>query len=160
MKDTVIWVISTLMLLVANLANTKWCKNNWKITETLPHQVLIWEYSTRAVQWIPTWQGLDGFQNSLRACALDKSSLSIGRVKLYFIFHFAFEINSFTSRECLAHFSPPTLQNLSQYHTETCILMTANGIFVDDLIPDRNGVLRPDPTILHGRDSSPANGHK
>ena len=25
--------------------------------------VLIWEYSTRAFQWIPTLQGLDGFQN-------------------------------------------------------------------------------------------------
>ena len=43
--------------------------------------VLIWQYSTRAFQWIPTWQGLDGFQNFLDPRALDKSSLSIGRVK-------------------------------------------------------------------------------
>ena len=27
----------TLMLLVANLANTKWCKKTWKMTETLAH---------------------------------------------------------------------------------------------------------------------------
>ena len=29
--------ILTLMLLVANLANTKWCKKPWKMTETLAH---------------------------------------------------------------------------------------------------------------------------
>ena len=43
--------------------------------------VLIWEHSSRAIQWIPTWQGLDGFQRFLRSCAFDESSLSIGRVK-------------------------------------------------------------------------------
>ena len=42
--------------------------------------VLIWEYSTRAIQWIPTWQDLDGFQTSLCSCALDEGSLSIGSV--------------------------------------------------------------------------------
>ena len=26
--------------------------------------VLIWEHSARAFQWIPTWQGLDGFRKS------------------------------------------------------------------------------------------------
>ena len=36
----------------------------------------------RVIQWIPTWQGLNVFQNSLGPCALDESSLSIGRVKL------------------------------------------------------------------------------
>ena len=45
--------------------------------------VLIWEFSTRAFQWIPTWQGLDGFQKYLRSYALYKSSLSIGRVKVW-----------------------------------------------------------------------------
>ena len=34
----------------------------------------------RAIRWIPTWQGLDGFQKSLHPCALNESSLSIGRV--------------------------------------------------------------------------------
>ena len=38
--------------------------------------VLIWEYSARAFRWTPTWQGLD----ALHPCALDESSLSIGRV--------------------------------------------------------------------------------
>ena len=32
-----------------------------------------------------TQQGLDGFQKSLRSCALDKCSLSIGRVMLPFL---------------------------------------------------------------------------
>ena len=31
--------------------------------------------------WIPTWQGLDGFQRYLILCSLDESSLSTGRVK-------------------------------------------------------------------------------
>ena len=67
------------MLLVANLANTKQCKNlrnHWNPGIW----VLIWKYSARAFQWIPTWQGSDGFRKSLRSCVLDKSSLSIGRV--------------------------------------------------------------------------------
>ena len=68
------------MLLVANLASRKWCKklkNDWNPGKW----VLIWEGSGRAVQWIPTWQGLDGFQRSLHPSALGESSLSIGRVK-------------------------------------------------------------------------------
>ena len=51
--------ILTLMLLLANLANTKWCKKTWKITKTLAW----YGYSGRAFQWIPTWQGLNDFQN-------------------------------------------------------------------------------------------------
>ena len=47
--------------------------------------VLIWEYSARAIQWIPTWQCLDVFQKSLHSCALNESSVSIGRVKLQWI---------------------------------------------------------------------------
>ena len=43
--------------------------------------VLIWKCSARAIQWTPTWQGLDGFQKSLPSSALDEGSLSIGRVK-------------------------------------------------------------------------------
>ena len=38
-------------------------------------------YSARAFRWIPTWQGLDGFKIFSHPCALDESSLSIGRVK-------------------------------------------------------------------------------
>ena len=49
--------------------------------ERNPHtSVLIWEYSARAFQWIPTRQGLDGFQKSLGPCDLDKNILGIGRV--------------------------------------------------------------------------------
>ena len=68
------------MLLVANLANTKVCKNlqnDWNPSIW----VLIWEHSSRAIQWIPTWQGFDCFQRFLHPCAFDESSLSIGRVK-------------------------------------------------------------------------------
>ena len=77
---------STLMLLVANLANTKWSKiseNDWNPGRW----VLIWEHSSRAIQWIPTWQGLVGFQRCLRSCAFDESSLSIGRVKRKLLTH-------------------------------------------------------------------------
>ena len=42
--------------------------------------VLIWEYSARAIKWIPTWQGLDGFQKTLRPCPLGESSPSTVRV--------------------------------------------------------------------------------
>ena len=70
----------TLMLLVASLANTKWYKNMKNVWNP-GKWVLIWEYSMRAIQWIPRWEGLDGFQKSLRPCALDEFSLNIGRVK-------------------------------------------------------------------------------
>ena len=61
------------MLLVANLANTKWCKipEKWLKPWNMGI-VLIWECSAKAIQWIPYWQGLDGFQKSLRPCALDE----------------------------------------------------------------------------------------
>ena len=46
-----------------------------------------WVYSSEstqgALQWIPTWQGLHVFQNSLHLRALDKSILSIGGINLY-----------------------------------------------------------------------------
>ena len=57
----------TLMLLVANSVNTKWSKkpeNYWNCGKW----VLIWEYSARAIQWIPTWQGFDGFQKFAFLC--------------------------------------------------------------------------------------------
>ena len=46
-----------------------------------PVLVLIWEYSARAIRLIPIWQGLDELQNSLRSCALAKSSHSVRRVR-------------------------------------------------------------------------------
>ena len=64
----------TSILLAANLSNAK--KNTWNHVKW----VFIWEYSVRAFQWIPTWQGLDAFPNSLHTCTLDKRSLSIERV--------------------------------------------------------------------------------
>ena len=73
------WV-STLMLLVANFANTKWCRKPerlWKPWNMGTHlRVLGKSYSMNT-----DMTGLRWFQKSLRACALDKSSLSIGRVK-------------------------------------------------------------------------------
>ena len=74
------YIALTLMLLVANLANTKWVKKKLKNFRNPGIWVLIWECSARAFQWVPTWQGFDGFKKSLHPCALDESSLSIGRV--------------------------------------------------------------------------------
>ena len=68
----------TLLLLVANLVNTKWCNKPEKWLKP-------WHMGThlrvRAIQWIPTWQGLNAFQKSLHPCPLEESSLSIERVK-------------------------------------------------------------------------------
>ena len=69
------------MLLVTNLTTTKWYKKNLKTDWNPVKWVLIWEYLPRAIQWIPTWQGLDGFQQSLRPCASAESSPSIEKVK-------------------------------------------------------------------------------
>ena len=55
-------------------------QKTWQIYWSPGIWVLIWEYSVRAIQWIPTWHGLDGFQKSLCPCALDEDSLKIGRV--------------------------------------------------------------------------------
>ena len=69
------------MMLVANFCQYKMmqkCRKNYCNPGIL---VLIWEYSVRAIQWIPTWKGLHGFQMSLHPCALNESSLSIRRVK-------------------------------------------------------------------------------
>ena len=90
--------------------------------------VLIREYSARAIQWIPTWQGLDGFQNSLDPCALYESSLSIGRVNSDLVtptyvglcsgtipWHrrfpnvFCFHIHSYSTKAFLSKISPPIL---------------------------------------------------
>ena len=48
----------------AKKLNNYWNPGTWELT---------WEYSVRAIQWIPTWQGLDVFQKSLRSCALDRT---------------------------------------------------------------------------------------
>ena len=59
--------------------HAKILKNHWNPGKW----VLIWEYSVRAIKWVPTWQGLDDFRKTLHLCTLDRSSLSIGRVKCY-----------------------------------------------------------------------------
>ena len=70
--------------------------------------VLIWEYWARAIQWIPTWQGLDSFQWYLRPCALDKNSLRIGRVTPSFTHAGTYEISLFTPIfECITPFLLP-----------------------------------------------------
>ena len=72
--------VLTLMLLVANFTNIKWCKK-MKNDQNPRKWVLIWEYSKRAFQWVPTWHGLDVFQRFLHFCALGECTLSIVRVK-------------------------------------------------------------------------------
>ena len=82
-----VWMcISTLMLLLAYAAITKWCQKPLKNDCTLAHG-----YSSDSTQW-----GLSNeyqhdrismfFQKYLRSCALDESSLSIGRVKTKLVF--------------------------------------------------------------------------
>ena len=53
--------------------------------------VLIWEYSARAFQWIPTWQGLDSFQKSLRSCVWTKVASALEGLNL--------ELHSLTTHE-------------------------------------------------------------
>ena len=76
---TLIWTIPN----DAKNLNNDWNPGTW---------VLIWECSARAIQWIPTWWGLDGFQKSLHPCAVDESSLRTGRVKLYKVFGSPFSL--------------------------------------------------------------------
>ena len=71
----------TFMLLVANLATQHNAKKQLINDRNDSIWVVIWEYSARAIQWIPILQGLDSFQNFLYPCALDESSLSLERVK-------------------------------------------------------------------------------
>ena len=67
------------MLLVANLANTKWYKKTWKWLKP-------WQMGTHlkvlseSFPMNTNMTCLDGFQKSLCSCDLDESSLSIGRV--------------------------------------------------------------------------------
>ena len=62
-----------------NFANTTWCKKDELFYWNPGTWLLTWEYSVRAFQWIPSWQGLGGYQKSY-PCALDESSLSIEAV--------------------------------------------------------------------------------
>ena len=67
--------------LIEKLTTSSKCIGYWRLNlknvRNPGSWVLIWEYTARAIQWIPTGQGLDDFQNSLRSCALDETSLSI-----------------------------------------------------------------------------------
>ena len=71
----------------------KWLKNDWNPGTW----ELIWEYSARPIQWIPTWQGLDGFQKSFVLLLWMKVAVAFERlisihsksavVGLFLIFH-------------------------------------------------------------------------
>ena len=67
-NSQIIWPIQSYAKSLKNV----WNPGTW---------VFICENSARAIKWILTWQGLDGFQKSLCPFALDENSLSIGRVK-------------------------------------------------------------------------------
>ena len=57
----------SLRLLVANLANTKWCKNPeiWLKAWNMGTHLTVFSESFPMNTTIPTWQGLNGFQKSL-----------------------------------------------------------------------------------------------
>ena len=69
------------MLLVANLANTK-CQ---KPEEWLKPRYMGMHLRVLSESFLMNTDmtGYNGFQKTLRPCALDESSLSIGRVKNY-----------------------------------------------------------------------------
>ena len=67
-------------MLVANLANKKWCQKSEKLLKSRQMGTHLRELSEGYS--MNTWQGLNGFQNFLCSWALDKSNLSIGRVNL------------------------------------------------------------------------------
>ena len=70
--------IITLLLQVAKLANTKWCKKNM---ENLAHGYSSERTHPELSNEYPTWQGFRWFlKKSFSSCALAKSSLSIRRV--------------------------------------------------------------------------------
>ena len=69
------------LLLVANLANTKNAKRNWKMTETLANGYLYERTQRDRSNECQLDRVLVIFQKSLLPCALDESSLSIERVK-------------------------------------------------------------------------------
>ena len=62
----------TLMLLVAILANTKWCKKSWKLTETLVHG-----YSSKRTQWELSNEYQHDTQKSLRHCRWTKEAWAL-----------------------------------------------------------------------------------
>ena len=117
----------TLMLLIADLANTKWCKkheNDWNPGSW----VLISAYSVRAFQWLPTWQGLDGFQKSLHPCALDESNLSTGKVKgkwgYFFFKHFTNCSYTLKFRSCNPVFLQFHIHFPKECNIHECILQS------------------------------------
>ena len=71
------YLILTLTLLAANLANTKWCKKPEKWPKP-------WQMGThlrvlsKSYPMIPTWQCLDGFQKS---CVLEKVASALEGLK-------------------------------------------------------------------------------
>ena len=71
----------TIILRVDNLAITKGCKKTEKMTVTLAHGYSSESTERELSNQYHAWQGLDGFPKSLCPCALEESSLSIGRVK-------------------------------------------------------------------------------
>ena len=94
----------TLMLMVDNLGITKLGKKSKENLENPGIWVLIWEYSARAFEWIPNTIGLRWFKK-MESCALDESSLSIGRVKptivMLRIFFYCYS-SGFPFAECTA----------------------------------------------------------
>ena len=74
----------TLMLLVANLANIKWCRKpgkwlkHWQMGTHLRVLSEIFPMNTNKI-------GFRWFQKHLHPCALEESSLSIGRAKFWLL---------------------------------------------------------------------------
>ena len=110
---------------------------NLKSDRDLGTWVLICEFSARAFQWIPIWQDLDGFQKSLRPCALDVSSLSIGRVKVDQILFCKTGIE--TCHNCSA--SPASDRSVHESDAQAYEEKTSKNLQVKTPVKQRVGVL-------------------
>ena len=77
--------LSFLMLLVANLADTKWCKKTWKMTETRALMGAHLRVLSESYLMNANMRGFRYFQKSSHQSASDESRLSIGRVKCWFM---------------------------------------------------------------------------
>ena len=73
-------------------------KNNWNPGTW----VLIWEYLSRPIQWIPAWQGFNGFQKTLRPCTLDKVASALEGLTLWICQFCTFKRQSFLCEKAIA----------------------------------------------------------
>ena len=106
--------------------------------------VLIWEHPVKVIQWIPTWQGLDGYQKMLHPCALDESSLRIGNVERIGEFQ-PFSFMTFISNRIMIFDSCDT-----QFSTQLLWDLNVKPFTVKPLLPSVPHPSPPDACVVEG----------